>query len=393
MIEKIYLAFLKFLMPLSLDETYKKVVQEAKTFTGAKYGSIFIPDENGGFQRVYTSSSALHSVIPRKDGNTARVFKAKDFYLLKTKLGESYHSRLKKFGVGEDLSIALSYNKINIGVLSLLSFKNKEFDEEKIEAVKLFRPLATLAIRKAILYEELQKSIEARDLFISLAAHELKTPLTSIMIYSQLLEKSVSQGQLPKLEQVEKLLNEEKRLTNLTNELLQINRIRTGNLQFEMKKCDLKEIILTALSRSQKTLAEHTARFYSRLGKSEVWVWGDFDKLLQVVTNLLDNAVKYSPPKSKITLTLKSTRLGLVLEIKDEGIGISEEDLPHVFERFYKIDNKKPGMGLGLYLVSYIVQKHAGKIEIDSELGKGTTVTITLPSYSKDARKRKTSNP
>ncbi|MBI4100407.1 HAMP domain-containing histidine kinase [Candidatus Microgenomates bacterium] len=380
--EKIYSATLSFLYPLSLKETYKEVIHQAMKISGAKYGSIFIP-EGDGFKRIYTSSPILYKIIPRKNGSTAKVFRGGNFSIINLRSLEQFHPQLRALGVGNDLSIALVYNELKIGVLSLMSFKDKIFGKEELELIKLFQPLATLAIHKAILTEELKKSIENQDFFISLAAHELKTPLTSIILYSQLIEDSTLKGKLPKLEYIKTLLGEEKRLTKLIGELLQVHQIRTGKLRFDFSKCDLKEVIKSSLVSNQKTFTNHVVKFYDRLDKKNAWVLGDSDKLTQVIVNLINNSVKFSPHGTKIISTLKFHDGYFIFSVKDQGQGIPSEDLPNIFDKFYQgaHGRQKTGMGLGLYLSKYIIHEHKGKIEIQSEFGKGTTATIKLPQY------------
>lgn len=349
--------------------------------TGAKYGSIFIPTEDGGLERVYASSPLLFREVPGKGGYTAQVLENKNYYLLDVKkFLEPKHPSLKELKVKDDLAIVLNYNNLRIGVLSLLSFQNKGFGDGEVKLMKLFAPLATLALQKSILYEQVKTALDAQDLFISTASHELKTPLTSLLLYSQLIEKSVSKKEVPKSEYIQIVLRQEKRLVKLVKEMLAIHQIRTGRLKFEMKKCNLKEVILHSILDSQKLLADHKVKFYNRLKEESAYVNGDGDKLVHVINNLLSNAVKYSAPQAKIDIVLKPTDNSLIFQVKDYGQGIPQRELPYIFEKFYQGSGMKDGgMGLGLYLVRYIVETHKGEITIDSKLGEGTMVTIKLP--------------
>jgi K+-sensing histidine kinase KdpD len=134
----------------------------------------------------------------------------------------------------------------SIGVMSIMS-KKKRFSEKHLEILAYFTPLASLAIRKAQLYEELDKALRTRDLFISMAAHELRTPVTTMYVYTQMLKKKSAKGQKLDSEWVDNLLYEMARLTKLIDELLQVNQIKTGNLRYEFEEVDVDHVIKMSL--------------------------------------------------------------------------------------------------------------------------------------------------
>jgi signal transduction histidine kinase len=384
-LEKIYQSALKFLVPQTIEETYMTVVNEAMKLVNASHGSIFIPQGNE-IIRVYTSTPFLYKIKARKGGVTENVIKTGSFRLLSGKKLEKNHPAFKEIRVGSDITIALNYGHITIGALSVLSKPNTNFGDEETAIMRVYAPLATLAIRNSLLQEDLRKALQTRDLFISMAAHELRTPLTSIYLYSELIYKKTLKKELPKEEHATTLLEEAKRMTRLVDELMNVAHIQQGRLRFKMKKCNLNEVIDTAL-RDFKQSHEGEIVFINKSGKNKNYISGDSDKLIQSLTNLMNNSDKYSDKNKKITVTLQRTGTTLNLKIKDSGKGIPKNELPHLFEQFYRSADEKgknPGMGLGLFIVKNIVDKHQGKIEIDSKVGKGTTVTITLPVY-KDA--------
>lgn len=348
---------------------------------GAKYGSIFLP-KNGVLERAYASSPALYQIKTRKKGKTYTVYKSKTPYILQLKGLQKIHPEFIDLGVESDIGIPLSYGNITIGVLSVLSPKNIIFTKDDLNILKIFGPLATLAIHKSHLHNELLEALEVRDLFISTAAHELKTPLTTIFAYTQLIAKDVDSKRIPKSNYIKTLSLEVIRLSKLINELLEVDRVKKDKLKFVLKKCDLLKITQRAIDDFFYIYPDYIISFKNNTGKENAFVRGDSDKLLQVVTNLLNNSVKFSPKGSKIEVLLKKTSQDCILQITDKGKGISKDDLPHIFNKFYKgLNSTKSGMGLGLYLVKHIIEKHKGKITAISEINQGTTITITLPIY------------
>lgn len=378
-IEEIYQSALKFLMPLTAPEAYAAVVNEALRLTDAKYGSIFLL-KDGEMKRVYASDSRLYEVSPRKNGMTYKVFRDGKSHIRSPHQSEKIHPGYKDIQIGYNISLPLRYQNVSIGVLSIFSKPNDVFTKKELHILELFVPLAVLTIRKAHLSEELQTAIEHRDLFISLAAHELRTPLTTILIYTQLLEKMISEGKIPEIQKIRKLIDEETRIKRIINELLQVDNIKSGNFLFVMSKCDLRSIINRAIETYNNIHKHHQIICTNLVKKKDLTIWGDYDKLLQAIINVLNNSAKYSEKGKNVLLSISENRKCYVITIKDFGIGIEHYDLPNVFNRFYKGMNSRPdGMGLGLYLVKNIIDKHNGIIKIDSEKSVGTTVTISLP--------------
>ncbi len=380
MLEDVYNSSLKFLFPLNLKSTFEIVGTEAMKLVGAKYSSVFMMVD-GQLKRMFASSPILYDIKTRKKGVTYRAYKSERVVLLKNEELKKIHPEFKKIKVGEDVSIPLTYNKITLGVLSIISEEGRAFSKDDIDKLKLFSPLAMMALRKALLYNELHRALRERDLFISIASHELKTPLTSIFAYSQLLAKKIRKGELPRNEDVNKLLVEEARLNKLVSDFLEVNKIKTGRIQFEMEKVDLVEVAAGAKASFENVDKSHKVVIARKV--KELWVWGDQYKMVQAVLNILNNASKYSQKNSLIKISFVEDESCYGIRIKDEGVGISETDLPFVFDRFYRAENmKESGMGIGLYLVKYIILKHGGKIDIKSRVGKGTTVSILLPKLN-----------
>ena len=179
---------------------------------------------------------------------------------------------------------------------------------------------------------------------------------------------------------VESLHAESHRLTLLVRDLLEINHIRMGQLHYELKECSLREVIIRAVENFRVNYHKREVSFDDKLGENGSTVVGDFDKLLQVVSNLLDNAAKFSQGDTAIIVRLKFKSPNYILQVKDRGNGIPKKDLPKVFDGYYKgKDSMNEGMGLGLFLSKNIVEAHRGSIHLHSRVNKGTLVEIQLP--------------
>jgi PAS domain S-box-containing protein len=249
--------------------------------------------------------------------------------------------------------------------------------------------------------EELQKTIqllhsqelreEQKNNFIQMASHELKTPITSMQGYVQLLlsaykednEKSLSPLFVrSSLNSIEKQI---KRLTRLISELLDLSKIDAGQLKLNSELFSLNELAIDIVQDILHTNPKHPINLFHDV---ECSINGDKDRIGQVLTNLLTNAIKYSPSSEKIDIWIKkATDSKVAVSVKDYGIGIAEKEQNKIFERFYRIKGQEvdtyPGFGIGLFIARDIVQKHNGEITVESEIKKGSVFTFTLPVADK----------
>jgi signal transduction histidine kinase len=234
---------------------------------------------------------------------------------------------------------------------------------------------------------ELLTQLEKRkDEFISIASHELKTPLSTQKLYVELLQKNVTQHSHHQYETyLEKINNQNDKLTRLVNELLDISRIEGGKLLFEKKFFNFESEVRSLAEDFQAGSKQHKIVVEGGLTKQ---VYGDHDRLLQVVGNFISNAIKYSPEADRVTIKLSETDKEVKVSVKDYGIGIEREKQEHLFERFYRVhgadETHYPGMGIGLYIASEIVKKHGGRLKVTSNLGQGSTFSFTLPVLTKE---------
>lgn len=238
------------------------------------------------------------------------------------------------------------------------------------------------------LQDELQKTIQSRDDFLSVASHELKTPLTTMSMQLQMLQrkfKAIDEFQFRLvIDKVGVCLNQSQKLSALTDELLDLTRIRAGKLNLDLTNVDLIKLIKNTIDevRVQLKNKSETIIFQHEKKQSVVGHW-DRMRVEQVVTNLISNAIKYGGGKNihiKIEKNLKLDEINIV--VTDHGIGMSPELQQHIFERFARgsYDNRIAGLGLGLYITKQIVEAHNGKIEVISKPGLGSTFIVTIPT-------------
>jgi PAS domain S-box-containing protein len=229
-----------------------------------------------------------------------------------------------------------------------------------------------------------RKTLEQRkDAFIGTASHELRTPLTSIKGFVQLLQRHLQRRHDEQgLAQVTRIEHQVNRLIDLVADLLEVSRIQTGKLTFRETEFDLDELIQEVVENVQVTTTTHHL-IYQEMGPASIS--GDRERIRQVLVNLLSNAIKYSPSNTSILLSLSQDipTQSVTVSVRDYGVGIAREEQASIFERFYQADQSyepsSSGLGLGLYLCQVIITHHRGRIWVESEIGKGSTFTFTLP--------------
>lgn len=232
--------------------------------------------------------------------------------------------------------------------------------------------------------KELQQQ---KDAFIGIASHELKTPVTSIKAYTQVLEKIlIKKGEHTEAGMMRKMNDQLDRLTSLISDLLDVTKINSGKLQFNPQNFDLELLIRDLVEDLQRTTDRHQLmEQYSPIGM----VFADKERIGQVITNLITNAIKYSPKTDKIIISTEMKDEEVSVCVEDFGVGISEENLCKVFEQFYRVSGDMqhtfPGLGLGLYISSEIIKREGGRIWVESVEGKGSKFCFSIPVHKIDA--------
>ena len=246
----------------------------------------------------------------------------------------------------------------------------------------------------AVLHDTTEQEKEERErrLFVSNVSHELRTPLTSVKSYLEALDEgALSEPVAPDFIKVS--LDETNRMMRMVTDLLHLSRIDNATTHLDVELINFTAFITFILNRFDKMRGSDEEKKYELVRDypiTSVWIEIDTDKMTQVIDNILNNAIKYSPDGGKITVTMKTTDDQMILSISDQGLGIPKQDLPRIFDRFYRVDRARSraqgGTGLGLSIAKEIIKQHKGFIWAKSIYGKGSTFTIVLP-YDKDAVK------
>ena len=246
----------------------------------------------------------------------------------------------------------------------------------------------------AVLHDTTEQEKEERErrLFVSNVSHELRTPLTSVKSYLEALDEGALYDPVAP-DFIKVSLDEPNRMMRMVTDLLHLSRIDNATTKLDVELINFTAFITFILNRFDKMRNQDEEKKYELVRDypiTSVWIEIDTDKMTQVIDNILNNAIKYSPDGGKITVSMKTTDDQMILSISDQGLGIPKQDLPRIFDRFYRVDRARSraqgGTGLGLAIAKEIIKQHNGFIWAKSEYGKGSTFTIVLP-YDKDAVK------
>ncbi len=274
--------------------------------------------------------------------------------------------------------------------------ENGEYLSLRVRFALIRRESGFISGLVAVLHDTTEQDKEERErrLFVSNVSHELRTPLTSVKSYLEALDDgALSEPVAPDFVKVS--LNETNRMMRMVTDLLSLSRIDNETSQLEIELTNFTAFITFILNRFDKikSQSQEDTKKYELIREypiTPIWVEIDTDKMTQVIDNILNNAIKYSPDGGKIKVGMRTTDAQLIISISDEGLGIPKKDLPRIFDRFYRVDKARSraqgGTGLGLAIAKEIVKQHKGFIWAKSEYGKGSTFTIVLP-YDKDAIK------
>ena len=271
---------------------------------------------------------------------------------------------------------------------------NGEYISLRVRFALIRRESGFISGLVAVLHDTTEQEKEERErrLFVSNVSHELRTPLTSVKSYLEALDEgALSEPVAPDFIRVS--LDETNRMMRMVTDLLHLSRIDNATSHLDVELINFTAFITFILNRFDKMRSQDQEKKYELVRDypiTSVWIEIDTDKMTQVIDNILNNAIKYSPDGGKITVSMKTTDDQMILSISDQGLGIPKEDLPKIFDRFYRVDKARSraqgGTGLGLAIAKEIIKQHNGFIWAKSEYGKGSTFTIVLP-YDNDAVK------
>jgi signal transduction histidine kinase len=373
--------------------------------------------EKGAFiiyrkQNKFTISADGYRKLPtfRKEA-VDRIYSLKRMVLLDEEKDKEIKQLMHQLGV--EIAVPLSDRERSEGLLVLGSKKSGEmYTPQDIKILEIFGPVISIAIQNGKSYEEiksfnktlsdrvtaatkelqdshakLQTLDKQKDKFLGMASHELKTPITSIKAFSQVLYRKIDKKEHPEYGSLlENINSQTDKVTKLINDLLNVSNIEEGKLVLKKEQFSIDELVAKTISDMQYTTDTHKI---VKEGTIKTSVYGDADRLMQVLSNLLTNAIKYSPKASKVTVELSEQKGFAKIAVRDFGPGIAKEDQQKIFDRFYRTkfheERNIAGFGLGLYIAAEIIKRHNGDIGVSSVQSKGSTFYFTIPLYDKSA--------
>jgi PAS domain S-box-containing protein len=378
---------------LDLHSILQKVTDISTRLTGAEFGAFFYNNVNskGETYLLYTLSGAPreafeHLSLPGKTPLFHITFDGEGIL----RSGDitrdpRYGKNPPHFGMPQGHLPVVSYMAVPvispggsaIGGLFFAHSRPDMFDADHEKLVAGIAPQAAVAIENARLYEEIKTLNTRKDEFIGVAGHELRTPITTVKGYLQLMEEHAEPGASKDF--IGKALRQINRLNRLVSDLLDVSKIQAGKLQYNMIACQLEPLVKDSVETMRQIYPTHSIECI--LPAEDFVISADGAKIEQVLINFLTNAVKYSPANDKIIVTVKRAGERVQVSVKDFGIGIPQQHLENIFHRYFRIDpfNMTSGLGIGLYISKEIIQRHGGHIWAESKEGEGSVFYFSLP--------------
>jgi len=366
-LEKDPLQWVCFILDISEQKTLEQALRESEermriALKGASI-TVYQQDRELRYTWIYNPLSAykVEDIIGKTDADFIEAEEAAHLTAIKRRVletGQSYQEVIKATGVSGMRYLDLSIEPLHDGNGEIIGVTGTS--REVTEQVELE---------------------QRKDNFISIASHELRTPITVLRGFTQLLARQLDQqGIQEPVSMLHKMDDQISRLVRLIDELLDASKIQAGRLDYEEEPVDLDALVHETAEMLQASSKKHILRVS---GATDAVILGDRDRLGQVFTNLITNAVKYSPQANGVDITLSSTKEAALISVRDYGVGIATTHQKHIFDRFYRVydSNNKAfkGLGLGLYISYDIVIRHGGELTVESEEGKGSTFTVSLP--------------
>jgi signal transduction histidine kinase len=392
---------------LDLETVLTRIVSHAVQLSGTDGGAIYEYDEPSEEFRLRATDhmeeeliNALRSNPPRLgDGVVGRAAANREPVQVPNILEErAYAPRmrqmLERFGFRASLAVPLLREERIIGGLVVRRKSTGEFRPEVIELLKTFATQSVLAIQNARLFREIEdksREIEAanrhKSEFLANMSHELRTPLNAIIGFSEVLgERLFGELNDKQAEYTDDILSSGRHLLSLINEILDLSKVEAGRMELELATFDLPLAIDNARTFVRERAAKHGINLDVTIDERLGDFVGDERKIKQILLNLLSNAVKFTPEGGRIGIKARQADGSVEISVSDTGIGISSEDQAKIFEEFRQVGSdyahKVEGTGLGLTLAKKFVELHGGKIWVESQVGKGSTFSFTLPERS-----------
>lgn len=367
---------------LDLEGLLQRIVEAAQELTDCEAASLLLYDPKSQHLYFEAATNALmegvgRQTVPTESSIAGWVFSHAEPLLVEDALTDPRFFRemdvLTRFQTRSVLGVPLRTQDKTLGVIEAVNKRKGRFDDQDIRILQALAAQAAIHIENSRLFQQSD--------VVSEMVHELRTPLAALLAASYLLQRP----DLPR-DQLEKLggsiYSEVKRLNEMATDFLELARLESGRTRFTREPVDLAGLVRECLEVVRPQAEAERLRLEGVFAPEVGPVFGDRNRLKQVVLNLLTNAVKYNQKGGLIRVAVSVEGSHAVLAVTDTGRGIPPESLPHMFERFYRVPDQEgatTGSGLGLAIAKRIVDANRGTIEIESEVGRGSTFTVRLP--------------
>jgi signal transduction histidine kinase len=367
---------------LDLPSLLELIINAARLLTGTEASSILLTDAKTGelyFEAATgTKSEEVKRVVVPKESLAGWVAREGHTQVINDVSQDPRFSpradQASGFKTRSLIALPLKVKGRTIGVLEAVNrIENTPFNEEDVDVLTSLAAQAAVAIENARLFQQ-------SDL-ISEMVHELRTPLTSIVAYSELLMRDdLNADQVHSF--VETINQESTRLTNMINDFLELARLQSGRARLAHEPVDIGSLVHDCLSVMKPQADQKNIQLEVQAPHGLPPLEGDRNRLRQVLMNLLGNAIKYNMPNGRVSTEARAVDNAIHLTVADTGRGIPPKDLPHIFDKFYRVADAEgwaTGTGLGLSITREIVEAHDGRIEVESQVGVGTRFRLILP--------------
>lgn len=388
---------------LDLEHVLKLTLDWALRVSGGAAGKIMLASDEGKpylrAQQDYENEFSVEFLNSSfsDDGLIGRVLRSGEAHLSGNVHAEPDYAAHNAYTTLSQMTLPIVHKQKRIGVATVESARLNCFSQADLETAVRLTNHAAVAIANALLYQQVKAANQAKSEFVSMVSHELKTPMTSMRGYTDLLLSGMT-GELTSQQRsfLETIAANIRRMSQQIQDLTDVSRIETGQLHIDPAPTAFSNVISETLQSVRALCDEKEIELQLELPADLPLVIADKERLVQVMTNLLSNACKYSPPQTNIYVDLKADTLPLgesdeltpmvVCSVQDEGYGIAPEDQKKLFSKFFRAEDpnirKATGTGLGLSITKGIVELHGGRIWVESQLGQGTRFTFAIPQVA-----------
>jgi PAS domain S-box-containing protein len=373
---------------------------------------VYIRDEGGSVRRIEVAHAdpakreLLHELLnypldPRTPHPVFPVFETgepqvmndvDDSFLRALSLSEQHYELYRQLGLGSLLVVPLIARGETRGAMGFFSGRSRRYGADELALAQDLGVLSALAVDNARLYRNAQEAVQARDDMMAVVSHDLGNPLSAIRIGTSLLLRTIPRDDMEAggWKHLEFIRQSAQQMESLVNDLLDVKRLEAGKVSLQRQEVSVRDVVHQVMDVFQPIADGCSVALVAECDKALPRVSGDPQRLVQVLSNLVSNAIKFTAVGGRVTVTARQAAGYVIVAVADTGVGISPEHLPHVFDRFWQGGGRqgKKGLGLGLAIAKGLVEAHGGRIRVESVPGEGTTFLFTIPAAAAAAAAR-----